>query len=63
MRSIRAAATLQDKLVVTIDIGDDGLEQVGALDQAGADRRPLRCVDEQRNVRKRPLALIGADLS
>ncbi len=42
---------LQNKLVVTINVGNDCLEQVGPLDQSCADRRPFGFVDKQRNMR------------
>ena len=52
----------RDQPVVAIDVGDDGLEQFGALDEAGGDRLPFAFVDQQRHMRQRPGALGGAGL-
>ena len=51
---------LPDQRVVAVDVGADRLEQVGALHQPGADACPFRLVDEQRDMRQRPFALLGA---
>ena len=51
-----------DQAVFPIDVGDDRLEQLGALDQAGGDRLPFALVDQQRHMRQRPGALGGAGL-
>ena len=51
-----------DQAVVAVDVGDDRLEQFGALDQAGGDRLPFALVDQQRHMGQRPGALGRAGL-
>ncbi|MNT55729.1 hypothetical protein D3C72_1929860 [compost metagenome] len=41
---------LLHEAVVAIDFGDDGFEQFGALDEAGADARPVGLADQQRHM-------------
>jgi hypothetical protein len=51
-----------DQAVRPVDIGNRFLEQLGPLDQAGTDRGPFLLLYQERHMRQRPFALIGAGL-
>ncbi len=53
----RRYQALADQPAIAIDIGDDLFQKVGALNKSFRERLPLAFVDEDGNVRDRPMAL------
>ena len=49
-----------DEAVRPVEVGGDRLEQVGALDEAAGDARCLLLLDQHRDMRERPGALVRA---
>ena len=45
--------------VLAVNVGQDRFHQIGALDEAFGDLRPLLLVDQHRNMGERPAALCG----
>ncbi len=58
----RRQQAVGDQAVFAVDVGDDRLEQFGALHQPGGDRLPFALIDQQRYMSKRPGALGGTNL-
>ena len=55
--SVGGQVALAHQAVLAVEVGDDRLQQVGALDQARGDRWPLALVDQHGDVAQRPGAL------
>ena len=50
----RGQMTVRDEPVFAVEIGAEGFEQVGALDQAARDLGPVGLLDQDRDVAERP---------
>ena len=59
---LRRQQSRTDEPIGAVNVGDDALKEIGALDQTRCDRAPLAFLDHQRHMRQRPLARVRPTL-